>query len=203
MPLPDFGGEMDGCDSLFAIFRPLCAIFRRVDHGLGRRLSPDFKNMDFQSAVKDLKKRIANYEAVYESLDEDEKDPKGNSVSFIKVINLSSKVIANNIHGKIARSVLTFLMNLHIIQRPIFLVRAPHPDGATEQNWQIQGNEPTFPNVCTTNVISEGGGAGVEPDGAGGQLGACKVSRIGFADERKSTLHVCAEVTRAKSAKPL
>jgi hypothetical protein len=159
-----------------------------------RRLSPDFQNMDFQSAVKDLKKRIANYEAVYESLDEDEKDPKGNSVSFIKVINLSSKVIANNIHGKIARSVLTFLMNLHIMQRPIFLVRAPHPDGATEQNWQIQGNEPTFPNVCT-NVISEAVGAVADPD-VGGQVGACKVPRIAFADERKSTLHICAEVRR-------
>jgi hypothetical protein len=166
-----------------------------------RRLSPDFKNMDFQSAVKDLKKRIANYEAVYESLDEDEKDPKGNSVSFIKVINLSSKVIANNIHGKIARSVLTFLMNLHIMQRPIFLVRAPHPDGATEQNWQIQGNEPTFPNVCT-NVISEAVGAVADPD-VGGQVGACKVPRIGFADERKSTLHICAEVRRFETINSL
>ncbi len=37
------------------------------------RLSPDFKGMDFSTAVKDLKQRISNYEAVYESVGEDEK----------------------------------------------------------------------------------------------------------------------------------
>eukprot|EP00960_Hanusia_phi_P032973 750174-Hanusia_phi.AAC.3 len=103
------------------------------------RLSPDFKGMDFHTAMKDLKTRIANYEAVYEELDESETDSTGKSMSFIKVINLSSKVIANNVHGGIARSVLTFLMNLHIVQRPIFLVRAPNSDGLEDQDVTFPG----------------------------------------------------------------
>ena len=92
------------------------------------RLSPDFKGMDFHTAVKDLKARVANYEAVYETIEDTEKDSKGRDISYIKVINLSSKIIANRIHGGLPMSILTFLMNLHNIQRPIFLVRAPDPD---------------------------------------------------------------------------
>ena len=42
--------------------------------------------MDFHTAMKDLKTRIANYEAVYEELDEAETDSTGKSISFIKVI---------------------------------------------------------------------------------------------------------------------
>ena len=52
------------------------------------RLSPDFKGMDFHTAIKDLKSRIANYEAVYETISESEQMfEKGQtqSVSFIKV----------------------------------------------------------------------------------------------------------------------
>lgn len=101
------------------------------------RLSPDFKDMDFHTAIKDLKSRIANYEAVYETLSEAEQtvSEKGqtNSLSFIKVINLNSKVIANQVHGSVSRSVLSFLMNLHIEQRPIFLVRAPDADGKLQE----------------------------------------------------------------------
>lgn len=84
-------------------------------------------------------------------------------------------------------------MNLHIVSRPIFLVRAPHPDGAVEDgNWQIQGNEPAFPNVLT-NVISDG-------DGSGDVLARQQPERkpivpvVQFADDRKSTLHVLGEV---------
>lgn len=100
------------------------------------RLSPDFKGMDFHTAIKDLKSRIANYEEVYETLSETEHvvdKCHRRSVSFIKVINLNSKVIANNVHGSVSRSVLSFLMNLHIEQRPIFLIRAPDADGKLEQ----------------------------------------------------------------------
>lgn len=97
------------------------------------RLSPDFKGMDFHAAVKDLKARIANYEAVYETIEDTEKDGKGNDISFIKVINLSSKIIANQIHGGLPRSILTFLMNLHNIQRPIFLIRVPDWVGGGDQ----------------------------------------------------------------------
>mmetsp|Transcript_19141 Transcript_19141/g.44494 ORF Transcript_19141/g.44494 Transcript_19141/m.44494 type:complete len:506 (+) Transcript_19141:368-1885(+) len=126
------------------------------------RLSPDFKGMDFAHAVRDLKVRIANYESVYQALGEDELDCQGNSISFIKVINLSSKVIANNVHGRVARSVLTFLMNLHIVQRPIFLVRAPDPDGLLEED----SNRLPFPASGGHLGLSTGMGF------AGGRIGS-------------------------------
>jgi hypothetical protein len=108
------------------------------------RLSPDFKGMDFHTAIKDLKSRIANYEAVYETLSETEHvvdNGQTQSVSFVKVINLNSKVIANNVRGSVSRSVLSFLMNLHIEQRPIFLIRAPDADGKLQEQDgpEIQG----------------------------------------------------------------
>ena len=99
--------------------------------------------MDFHTAIKDLKNRIANYEAVYETMSDTEQVMfKGQmqSVSFVKVINLNSKVIANNVHGGVSRAVLSFLMNLHIEQRPIFLVRAPDADGKLGEDAQ-QGIE--------------------------------------------------------------
>jgi len=52
------------------------------------RLSPDFKGMDFHAAIKDLKSRVANYEAIYETMSETEHMPGlgvTQSVSFIKV----------------------------------------------------------------------------------------------------------------------
>ncbi len=62
------------------------------------RCSPDFKGMDFHTAVKDLKARVANYEAIYETIEETERDSSGAGISFIKVIDLSSKTVADQIH---------------------------------------------------------------------------------------------------------
>ena len=45
------------------------------------------------------------------------------SLSYIKVINLSSKVVCNKIHGRTQHRILAFLMSLHVIERPVWLVR--------------------------------------------------------------------------------
>lgn len=79
--------------------------------------SPDFTDMSPDAAMDDLKKRIAKYEAVYETVKDDEGP-------YIKLFNLSSKVMANQCFGRIAKSVLPYLMAIHIGNRPIWLVRA-------------------------------------------------------------------------------
>ena len=149
------------------------------------RLSPDFKGMDFHVAIKDLKSRIANYEAVYETLSETEQtveNGQAKSVSFIKVINLNSKVIANNVHGSVSRSVLSFLMNLHIEQRPIFLVRAPDADGKLQENAGIQGlieglhQVPPSARVGEDEAVVDVQGGGGQ-QGGGGSRGCVRVSR--------------------------
>lgn len=81
------------------------------------RHSPDFHNMPESEALADIKARIRNYEDVYETVQDEEG-------AFIKLYDLSSKVMANHCYGKIARSVVPFLMATHVGSRPIWLVRA-------------------------------------------------------------------------------
>ena len=70
-----------------------------------------------EDAIKDLRDRIKKYEDVYETVEDDEG-------AYIKLYNLSSKVMANHCYGRIAKSVLPYLMAIHIGARPIWLVRA-------------------------------------------------------------------------------
>jgi hypothetical protein len=59
------------------------------------------------SLRQDLRARISNYEAVYETVEDDEQ------LSYIKLINLQSKVICNRIYGKVAQKIVGFLMAIH------------------------------------------------------------------------------------------
>lgn len=79
--------------------------------------SPDFRNMSPEEAVRDLKLRIEKYEKVYETVEDDEGP-------YIKLFNLSSKVMASHCYGRVAKSILPYLMAIHIGARPIWLVRA-------------------------------------------------------------------------------
>jgi len=97
---------------------------------LGKVLnSPDFEGMTVERGLADLKARIAKYEEVYETV----MDSEG---AYIKVYDLSSKVMANHIYGRLAKSILPFMMAIHIGARPIWLVRA----GAGEGNPQSPGS---------------------------------------------------------------
>eukprot|EP01137_Pigoraptor_chileana_P005708 Opistho-2@2927 len=80
--------------------------------------SPDYVTMPREAAIADLQQRIANYERVYETVSDDE------NISYVKLINLQSKVICNNIRGNLAHVVVAYLMSIHVIPRPIWLVRA-------------------------------------------------------------------------------
>ena len=56
-------------------------------------------------------------------------------LSFIKLFNLSSQLHLNLIYGTVAKSLVPYMMGIHIGRRPIWLVRAAHcvgtPDAAT------------------------------------------------------------------------
>eukprot|EP00520_Triparma_pacifica_P014985 CAMPEP_0118649680 /NCGR_PEP_ID=MMETSP0785-20121206/9831_1 /TAXON_ID=91992 /ORGANISM="Bolidomonas pacifica, Strain CCMP 1866" /LENGTH=620 /DNA_ID=CAMNT_0006541981 /DNA_START=467 /DNA_END=2325 /DNA_ORIENTATION=+ len=86
------------------------------------RNSPDFEGMTEEEAMRDLKDRVKNYEMVYETLDDDDS-------SYIKVYNLSSKIMANNIFGRTSKTIIPCLMAWNIGTRPIWLCRA----GETEE----------------------------------------------------------------------
>lgn len=67
--------------------------------------------------MQDLKSRAAKYEERYETIDDD-------SLSYVKLFNFSSKILANNIYGRAAKVVLPALMAWHVAERPIYLCRA-------------------------------------------------------------------------------
>jgi broad specificity phosphatase PhoE len=78
--------------------------------------SPDYAGMDPEEAVRDFRQRIANYEKVYEPID----DTDG---SYIKIIDVGRKVVLNRMHGYLPGRLVPLLVNLHITPRPIWLTR--------------------------------------------------------------------------------
>jgi len=80
------------------------------------RYSPDFKGLTMDEALRDLQARVKQYEDRYETVDDD-------TQSYIKLYNMSSKVMVNRIYGSVAKSLMPYLMGVHIGTRPIWLVR--------------------------------------------------------------------------------
>ncbi|CAG8501182.1 9355_t:CDS:2 [Paraglomus occultum] len=78
--------------------------------------SPDYKNVDPESAVEDFRARISHYEEVYETIDE-------KNYTYIKLINVGSQVVINHIKGYLQSRIVYYLMNVHILPRSIFFSR--------------------------------------------------------------------------------
>lgn len=83
--------------------------------------SPDFQGMTEKEAIDDLKKRCKKYEDQYETIMDD-------SLSYIKVFNLSSKLLVNHIYGRMAKVIVPSLMSWNIGSRAIYLCRSGHTD---------------------------------------------------------------------------
>eukprot|EP00814_Leptocylindrus_danicus_P003840 CAMPEP_0116042932 /NCGR_PEP_ID=MMETSP0321-20121206/26021_1 /TAXON_ID=163516 /ORGANISM="Leptocylindrus danicus var. danicus, Strain B650" /LENGTH=481 /DNA_ID=CAMNT_0003523577 /DNA_START=351 /DNA_END=1793 /DNA_ORIENTATION=+ len=79
--------------------------------------SPDFAGMSREDAIADLRERVKKYEAAYETIEDDD-------LSYIKVYNLSSKLLANQIYGRLSKSIVPALMMWHVGSRPIWFCRA-------------------------------------------------------------------------------
>ncbi|RKP33269.1 6-phosphofructo-2-kinase-domain-containing protein [Dimargaris cristalligena] len=79
--------------------------------------SPDYADgVESETIVNDFRARIEHYEGVYEPVTEDES-------TFVKMVNVGSKVIINRICGYLQSRVVYYLMNLHIVPRAIFFSR--------------------------------------------------------------------------------
>ena len=84
--------------------------------------SPDYLGQDPEAAALDFRNRIRNYEKVYETIDEDEKD-----LTYVKLIDVGKQVIINQIQDYLQSRVVYYLMNLHIRPRSIWLSRVCPP----------------------------------------------------------------------------
>ncbi|CEN61193.1 Putative Fructose-2,6-bisphosphatase, variant [Aspergillus calidoustus] len=80
--------------------------------------SPDYKGQDPEVAALDFRNRIRNYEKVYEGIDDDEKE-----FTYVKLINVGSTVIINQIKNYLSSRLVYYIQNLHIKPRSIWLSR--------------------------------------------------------------------------------
>eukprot|EP00743_Colponemidia_sp_Colp-15_P007562 GILK01008175.1.p1 GENE.GILK01008175.1~~GILK01008175.1.p1 ORF type:complete len:465 (+),score=80.39 GILK01008175.1:63-1457(+) len=85
--------------------------------------SPDYRKMDPAEASRDFRHRLEQYEKVYETITEEEEEHS----SYIKLINVGRKIIAHAIYGYLPAQIVTYLMNMHISPRCIWLA----PPGET------------------------------------------------------------------------
>ncbi|XP_019167629.1 PREDICTED: 6-phosphofructo-2-kinase/fructose-2,6-bisphosphatase-like [Ipomoea nil] len=103
--------------------------------------SPDYaEEPDFEAGYRDFKNRLANYEKVYEPVDEG---------SYIKMIDTVSGhgglIQVNDISGYLPGRIVFFLVNMHLTPRPILLTR--HGESLDNVRGRIGGD----------TVISEAG----------------------------------------------
>lgn len=81
--------------------------------------SPDYKGQAPDEALSDFRARLASYEEVYEGLDE----TVDHNISYIQLIDIGERVIANSIHGYLPSQIVFYLMNYHTCSRRIWLTR--------------------------------------------------------------------------------
>jgi broad specificity phosphatase PhoE/predicted kinase len=78
--------------------------------------SPDYADVDPETAARDFRNRIANYERAYETIGPDE-------ASYVKMIDSGRQIVVNRIEGYVAGRIVQFLVNLHTVPRRIWLTR--------------------------------------------------------------------------------
>lgn len=77
---------------------------------------PDYAGMSTEEAMADFRKRIAQYEKVYQTIDEPD-------ISFCRILNVGKRVTINRIEGYLQSRIAFYLMNLHLKPRSIYLSR--------------------------------------------------------------------------------
>jgi broad specificity phosphatase PhoE/predicted kinase len=78
--------------------------------------SPDYAGVEEQAALADFRARIAHYESVYETLHEDEG-------AWLRIVDRGRKVEIHEVWGWIPGRIVSFLTNLQVTRRPIWLTR--------------------------------------------------------------------------------
>lgn len=97
---------------------------------------PDYKNMSKEEAERDFRKRIEQYESVYETITEP-------NLSWCKILNVGRQVQINRIDGYLQSRIAFYLMNLHLKPRHIYLSR--HGESMHNVGGMIGGDSPLSP----------------------------------------------------------
>jgi broad specificity phosphatase PhoE/predicted kinase len=78
--------------------------------------SPDYENVDEKSAVEDFRRRIEHYILAYEPVSESEG-------AYLRVSGAGRNITVSQVDGYLHGRLVFFLMNLHLVDRPILLTR--------------------------------------------------------------------------------
>ncbi|XP_063743224.1 6-phosphofructo-2-kinase/fructose-2,6-bisphosphatase 1 isoform X3 [Eleginops maclovinus] len=101
--------------------------------------SPDYVDRDEDEAMKDFSRRIDCYKSSYMPID-DEKDRK---LSYIKIFNVGSRYLVNQIQDHIQSRIVYYLMNIHVTPRSIYLSR--HGESELNLSGRIGGDSGLSP----------------------------------------------------------
>jgi 6-phosphofructo-2-kinase len=112
--------------------------------------SPDYEGVTPDEAMKDLRVRVQKYEEQYQTITDD-------SLSYIKIFNLSTKLLVNHVYGRMAKELVPAFMAWHIGSRPIFLCRPGqtisgiHTDGEDYvARSKVDPHDPRFLDMSAT-----------------------------------------------------
>lgn len=99
----------------------ICNDHRLIERNIRLKIqqSPDYaEEPDYEAGYQDFKKRLDNYEKVYEPVEE------GSYIKMIdKVSGHGGQIQVNNISGYLPGRIVFFLVNSHLTPRPILLTR--------------------------------------------------------------------------------
>ena len=107
----------------------ICNLINLIEQNIIRTKlkSQDYNNWNPEIAVEDFRKRIIEYEKVYESLSLENDGP---DTIFIQLINQNRQIVLRNLKGYLPSKLLSYLINLHNGERPIYFTR----HGESEHN---------------------------------------------------------------------
>jgi broad specificity phosphatase PhoE len=107
----------------------------------------DYKGMDPECALADFKSRVEAYEAVYQTIEDDEDN--GN-VAYIKLINVGQKTATRHCYGYLPSQVAFYLQNIHIQPRKIYLSVNGENSDPVEEEGRLTGK------AATVSLTDEG-----------------------------------------------
>jgi hypothetical protein len=107
--------------------------------------------MNPDEAMEDLMMRVGKYEDQYETVSDE-------SQSYIKIFNLSTKLMVNHIYGRMAKLIVPALMAWNVGTRPVFLTRAgqvPRSQNADGDDQVVQHSDVDTSNHSSRKVLQK------------------------------------------------
>lgn len=102
---------------------------------------PDYRDKDPKLALEDFKNRMALYEESYVPLGEYE---EAHDIPFLKVIDVSRKLVSHQVNGFLSSQVVYYLLNFNLSPRQIWITR--HGESLDDVQGKIGGDANLSPD---------------------------------------------------------